>query len=136
MYYVYKDFPLVSLHPQAGLAAEAAKCAGDQGRYWDMHHKLFQNPQAWDTTEATALNSFQRYADELRLDGVMLRRCVEQGIYTDAVRRNFDEGRRLGVGGTPTFMIGDKLLVGAQPTEVFREVLDQELAEAGRGGTD
>ncbi len=57
-----------------------------------MHHKLFHNSQEWDTTEEAALNSFERYADELGVDGAALRRCVEQGMYADAVQRNFEKG--------------------------------------------
>jgi len=57
-------------------------------------------------------------------------------MYAEAVQRNFDEGRRLGSGGTPAFVIDGKLLVGAQPTEVFRRVLDQALKEAGAGGRE
>jgi len=127
VYYVYKDFPLVSLHPQAGLAAQAAECAGDQGRYWKLHHKLFDNPQAWDTSSDEAIRSFRRYAEQLGIDGIEMEQCLVQGRYADAVQRNFDEGRRLGITGTPAFIINGKLLAGAHPTEVFTKVLDREL---------
>jgi protein-disulfide isomerase len=128
VYYVYKDFPIVNNHPQAALAAEAAECAGDQDKYWDMHDQLFAQPEEWDTTPEDARSSFRRYAEVLALNADDLLRCVDEGRYREEVQADFDEAVGLGLNGTPAFIINGKLLVGAQPAEVFVEVLDQELA--------
>jgi protein-disulfide isomerase len=127
VYYVFKDFPILSNHPQAALAAEAAECAGDQGKYWEMHGKLFAQPEEWDTTSEEARISFQRYAGVLDLDATDLLACIDEGRYSDEVAGDFEEARQLGLNGTPAFIINGKLLSGAQPTEVFAQVLDQEL---------
>ena len=127
MYYIYKDFPLTQAHPQAHLAAEAAECAGEQGKYWEMHSALFASPSEWDTTEQAARSSFDRYAGEIGLDPGAFGACMAEGRYRANVEANFAEGRRLGIGGTPVFIINGKLLTGAQPTDVFKRAFDREL---------
>ena len=128
VYYVFKDFPIVQLHPQAELAAQAAECAGDQGQYWQMHGQLFAEPSEWDTTPEAAQESFRRYAAALGLDSAELLHCIDQGRYADEVQRDMTEGRTLGLTGTPAFIINGKLLSGARPTEQFIRVLDRELS--------
>ena len=126
---MYKDFPIVSNHPQAADAAEAAQCAGEQDAYWEMHERLFAQPEEWDTTQDAARASFERYADELDLDADALRSCLDDERYAADVQANFEEAAGLGLTGTPSFIINGKLLVGAHPTETWIEILDQELAE-------
>ena len=127
MYYVYKDFPILQSHPQAGLAAEAAECAGEQGKYWEMHGALFAEPSAWDTTEESARETFRGYAETIGLETAPFEACFEEGRYGANVQANMAEGRYLGVTGTPAFVINGKLLAGAQPTEVFQQVIEREL---------
>ncbi len=127
MYYVYKDFPIMQLHPQAHIAAEAAECAGEQGAYWRMHRTLFAAPSEWDTTEEAARAAFTRYAVDLGLDGARFDSCMAGGGYQPDILANMAEGRRLGVTGTPAFIVNGKIMAGAQETEVFRRVLDREL---------
>ncbi len=131
---MYKDFPIVELHPQAHLAAEAAECAGEQGEYWEMHTTLFASSSDWDTTEATAREAFAGYATRLGLETEQFAACLAEGRYRDNVDANLAEGRRLGVTGTPAFVINGKFLGGAQPTEIFKRVIDRELNSLG-GGT-
>jgi protein-disulfide isomerase len=126
---VYKDFPIVQLHPQASIAAEAAECAGEQGQYWPMHAVLFAEPSEWDTTEDIARAAFAEYASGIGLDTARFDACMAEGRYRPAVEANIAEGRRMGVTGTPAFIINGKILAGAQPTEVFRRVLDRELKQ-------
>lgn len=127
VYYVYKDFPILTTHPQAEYAAQAAECAGDQNKYWAMHDQLFARPGEWDTTTRVALDAFNRYADAIGLDRVAFQQCLTDGRYRTEVQRDFNEGRRLGITGTPSFIINGKLLSGARPFEQFEQVLDQEL---------
>ena len=124
---MYKDFPIVQLHPQAHIAAEAAECAGEQGGYWRMHGALFAAPSEWDTTGEAARAAFKRYAADLGLDGARFDSCMAEGRYQPDILANIAEGRRLGVTGTPAFIVNGKIMAGAQETEVFRRVLDREL---------
>lgn len=124
----------MELHPQAHLAAEAAECAGEQGQYWEMHTILFASPSDWDTTEAAAREAFAGYATQLGLETEQFAACMSESRYRDNVDANLAEGRRLGVTGTPAFVINGKFLGGAQPTEIFKRVIDRELSLL-EGGT-
>jgi protein-disulfide isomerase len=130
VYYVFKDFPIRELHPQARLAAEAAECAGAQGGYWPMHDQLFAEPSEWDGGSAeTAEASFRRYAERIGLDRAAFEQCLASDQFTDEIQRDYDEARALGLTGTPAFVINGKLLSGARPIQQFSSVLDGELAQ-------
>lgn len=131
VYYVYKDLPVTSR--QGALAAQAAECGGAQGRYWALHDALFDAPEAWDGEDADALARIRAAAAEVGLDPVALEACVAQGDQLPNVDRNVAEAQRLQLYGTPAFLVNAKLLAGAQPIDIWREVLDRELAAlAGR----
>ncbi len=121
----YKDYPLSSLHPTAQKAAEAARCAGEQGKYWEMHDLLFVKQSEWAPLGVTKLKD---YAPTLGLDLQTFSSCIDSGKYTSAVQKDFSEGSSLGVSGTPTFFVNGIGLVGAQPYAVFQQVIEQELA--------
>jgi protein-disulfide isomerase len=124
----YRDFPLDSIHPQARRAAEAARCAQDQGKFWEYHDVLFtQSPQL-------ALEDLQRYAGQAGLDATKFDSCLAAGVHKAAVQRDLDEGNRLGITGTPAFFINGRTLTGAQPLEAFTRLIDQELAGAAASG--
>ena len=123
---IWKDFPLTSIHPNAFKASEAAHCAGDQGKYWEMHDRMFANQQALDVA------ALKKSAADLGLDADKFATCLDAGKYTDKVRAGMQEGTALGVGSTPTVFINGRLLTGAQPYEAFRQIIDDELQRAGR----
>ncbi len=123
---VWKDFPLTQIHPQAFNAAEAAHCAGDGGRYWDYHDRLFANPQALQPED------LRQYAREVGLDAEAFDVCLRSSKYADRVRAGLEQGTRLGVNSTPTVYINGRLLSGAQPYEVFAAVIDEELSRLGQ----
>jgi len=131
LYYVFKDFPVVELHPQAMLAAQAAECAGEQGRYWEYHNQLFADPSEWEAGPQAALDTFGRYADVLELDAEALRTCVSDGRYAQEVGADYAEARALGLTGTPAFIINGKLLSGARAPEQFVLLLEREVERAG-----
>ena len=131
VFYVFKDYPIVQLHPQADLAAEAAECVGRQGAYWKMHELLFANQSSWDTTSDVARTSFDKYVVQLKLDQKAYDSCMSQGQTQANVARNIAEGQHLGINGTPSFVINGKLLSGAQPTETFQRIFDRELKALG-----
>jgi len=123
---VYKDMPIDSLHPQARAAAESARCAGEQGKFWEFHDKVYTGE-----SDATA-PTMQRYAQELGLDAAKFEACRSTRKYQPQVQADSVEGARLGVTGTPGFFINGRFLSGAVPLESFITIIDEEL-EAGRG---
>ena len=123
---VFKDLPLDSLHPQARQAAEASRCAGDQGKFWPFHDKLFE--RAPDASPAT----LAAIATEVGLDVAAFDRCVASGTHREAVQRDVTEAMGLGASGTPAFFVNGRFLSGAQPFEAFVRVIDDELQKSGR----
>jgi protein-disulfide isomerase len=120
--HVYRDFPVEKTHPQAGEAAEAARCAHDQGKFWQYHDLLFTNaPKAGP-------EDLRRYAEQAALDVPTFERCVSSGVHRTKVQRDVEDGRRLGITGTPAFFINGRPLTGAQPLEAFARVIEEELA--------
>jgi protein-disulfide isomerase len=120
--FVYRDFPLESIHANAKPAAEAANCANEQGEFWEYHDKLFSmelglSPEA-----------YQEYATQLGLDIDEFQECFESGRYQEEVQLDFEFAANLGVRSTPTFFVNGIAVVGAQPFEVFQQVIEKELA--------
>jgi protein-disulfide isomerase len=127
--YVVKDFPLPS-HPNAAIAAEAARCAGAQGSYWPMHDLLFNRQREWAPQDSEqVLDTFVEYAGELTLDAVAFRECLEMGEFGELVRQDVWEGEQAGVQGTPSFRINGQLIRGAYPFETFQEMIEADLAK-------
>lgn len=120
---VYKDFPL-SIHSHAQKAAEAARCvlAQDKGKYWDYHDMLFAKNSALELT------NLKQYAADLQIDTAKFNECLDSGAYAEAVNQDMADGVKVGVSGTPAFLINGRFLSGAQPFSAFQEVIDEELA--------
>jgi len=118
---VYRHFPLTSIHPDAFPAAEAAMCAGDQNAYWQFHEKLF-------SSSALGSNVYSQYAQELGLDMTAFESCITEQKFKEAVQADLDFAVDLGVRSTPTFFINGLAIVGAQPLDIFKQVIDKELA--------
>lgn len=118
--YALKDFPL-SFHKDAQKAHEAAHCAGDQDKYWDMNKKLFANQQAISMTD------LQKYGKEIGLDMNKFDKCLSSNKYAETVRKNIAEGSAAGVTGTPAFFVNGIMISGARPFADFKELIDAEL---------
>lgn len=130
--YVFKDFPLPS-HSNATMAAEAAHCAGAQGAYWPMHDLLFDLQKQWSPQDSVQLlDTFVGYAEDLALDPVAFRQCLDSGEFSELVRLDAWEGGQAGVQGTPSFRINGQIIRGAYPFETFRELIEAELEEMGQ----
>lgn len=119
---VYRDFPLSSIHSEATGAAEAAACANEQGKFWEYHDKTFQNQQALGAA------NYQQWAKDLGLNATAFNQCVDTRKYADEVQKDFNDGRKAGVSGTPTFFINGKMVVGALPIEEFESAIEEALA--------
>ena len=128
--YVFRDFPL-AFHKQAFKAAEAAHCAGDQGKFWEMHDTLFQNQSA------LAPEQLAGHAEALGLDGSAFRTCLDSGRHAADVNKDLADGGAAGVTGTPAFLVGViqpdgrvkvvKRLSGARPYADFKAAIDGAL---------
>ena len=118
---IYRDFPL-SFHPQAQKAAEAAECAGEQDKYWQMHDKLFTGGVQGGIT------GFKQYAQEIGLDTTKFNQCLDSGAMAAEVQRDFVDGQRAEVQGTPAFFVNGQLVSGAQPFSVFQQIIEAELS--------
>ena len=128
--YVVKDFPLPS-HPNATIAAEAARCAGAQGAYWAMHDLLFDRQKQWSPQgPEQVIDTFLGYAADLQLDPVAFGQCLDSGEFGELVRLDVWEGEQAGVQGTPSFRINGQLIRGAYPFEAFQELIEAELENA------
>src|SRR5688572_3887014 len=133
--YVFRNFPIEGIHPLAFRAHEAAACAAEQGKFWEMHARLFANPKALGAEEL--LN----HAEGIGLEMSRFRACFDSRRLSIRIRQDIAEGRSLGVNGTPMFFVGVtqpedgkvkvlRMLRGAQDFEAFRNAIDGLLAAA------
>jgi protein-disulfide isomerase len=123
----YVNFPLSS-HQFAWPAAESAMCAAAQGKFWEMHDALFSTQEKWEKLPSPAM-----FFDSLaRAQGVDIDRwhqCVQSGKMKPLIQADHDRAETAGASATPSFMIGDKLLEGAQPMEQIRRAVDSAMAK-------
>ena len=117
---VFKDFPLPN-HAQAPKAHEAAHCAGEQGKYWEMHDRIFAYQSAMQVV------NLQQHAVALTLDATKFGQCLDSGKFASAIAADMKIGEQLGVNSTPTMYINGRAAIGAQPFEYFKSVIDEEL---------
>jgi protein-disulfide isomerase len=116
---VYKDFPL-PMHPLAAKAAEAAHCAGDQGKFWEFHDALFQ-------TKRMQSSDLKQEAITLKLDPARFQQCMDSSEQAAAVKKDAQEGQRLGILGTPSFFVNGHFMSGAVSYAKLRDAVTQEL---------
>jgi len=119
---VFRDLPLVNLHQHAEKAAEAARCAEDQGKFWEMHDKLFGEGVG------NGITTFKQYASDLGLDTAKFNQCLDSGVKKADVDKDAAAGSKYGITGTPSFIIEQQLLVGAQPYSKFEQALNSAAA--------
>jgi protein-disulfide isomerase len=135
--YVFRDFPIDSLHPQAAKGHEAVNCAGEQGRYWEMWERLFANPRQMSPPELV------EHGRAVGVDPVRLKQCLDSGKYTAAVNASVQEAVNLGATGTPIIFLGltepgsntvkaVRVIRGAYPFERFKQVIDSLLTQSSQ----
>jgi protein-disulfide isomerase len=129
----YRDFPLDQIHPHARLVAHAAACAADQGKYWDMHRRIYRGQPEW-SVQRDASGTLRRYARELGLDLAAYDSCMEMAKYAGRIEASKREGERLGVPSTPTFLINGRLYsgMGTVTYDVLKGMLDSLARVAAR----
>jgi len=118
----YRDLPLQEIHPQAELAAEASRCAGEQGKFWEYHDLLFQNQNRLHR------EGLMELARDLKLDEKQFDSCLSSGKYKSQVEEDRQAGLRTGVNGTPGFFINGNIVSGNQPQDSFEKIIEAELA--------
>ena len=121
--FVYRHLAILGEHSLQ--AAQAVECAGEQGRFWEYHDKLFASQGPFAFTKAR----LKRYALELDLSVEAFGQCLESGRYAEKVEGETGVGELLGARGTPTFFINGRMVVGAQPFEVFQAVIEKALRQ-------
>ena len=130
---VFRDFPIQSIHPNALPASVAAECANEQGKFKEMHDKLFEKQNEWSNqTTDNVIITFNQYAFEMGLEEKRFEDCLKNGKYIEEIQKDLDDGRTYGISGTPGFFVGnDQIgfieLKGAQPFENFKKVIDSQL---------
>lgn len=104
--FYYRDLPQIEIHDKAMLASHTARCANEQGKFWEMHNKLYKNHNSWSLLSvSSAKQRFQDYANELGLDLAMFNSCVDSEKYKNEINLDMQDATRLGISGTPTFVV-------------------------------
>jgi len=125
--FVYRDLPL-AIHPSAMPAAQATECAEEQGKFWEMHDKIFEEQDKLGRgTVQFSVGDLKRWAGEIRLDTSDFNSCLDSEKYKGEVENDLNDGRLVGVSGTPSIFVNGRLVVGAQPFSVFQSLIEGEL---------
>ncbi len=123
--FVFRQFPLSKLHPQAEKAAEASECAAEQGMFWEAIERLYAEQAD------LSVDALKRYARELGLDQSRFNQCLDSGEAVSRIKQDLADGRALKVPGTPTYFIGRRMIVQPLDFATFSQLVEQELAGAG-----
>jgi protein-disulfide isomerase len=131
IHFVFKNFPLTTIHPWAEDAALASECAFQQGNdaFWAMYNGLFT--KQGEITKDNLKDKVTEIAQAANLDTAKLQDCIDGKKALDAVKADADEATALGVNSTPTFFVNGRRLTGAQTYESFKQAIDQELGNKG-----
>lgn len=126
---LFKNFPL-SNHKAAPIAHNAALCAANEGEFWNYHDLLFGKQSEWMGKSDKEVNELMKgYANDLSLNIENFSKCLESKQYNHYISTDKSEGMSRGVNGTPTFIIGENIIVGAQPFESFKAVIEEEQSK-------
>jgi protein-disulfide isomerase/Skp family chaperone for outer membrane proteins len=129
--FVFRQFPLTSIHPYAQKAAEASLCANDQKSFWEFHDSMYSNQ------ERLSVDDLKKRASDLKLNTSVFNACLDSGEKVNAVKKDLEEGQMAGVTGTPAMFINGRYLSGNQPYADIRDVIEDELqrqAQSKEGG--
>ena len=123
--YVVRHFPLVSMHPEAVKAAEAAECAAVDGRFFEFNDLMMRGVPSLD------IESLKQYAVDIGVNATEFNRCLDSGTKAAVVQQDLRDGYMLGVRGTPNFFVNGYALQGAQPIDVFSAYIEAAMAAGG-----
>ncbi len=117
---------LAFLGPESTWAAEASECAAEQGKFWEYHDNLYAS-QAGENQGAFSKDHLKEFAKALNLDSQKFNECLDSGKYSDLVKNQTALARQLGITSTPAFIINGQIVLGAQPYEVFQQIIEGEI---------
>jgi len=133
--FVYRDFPITSIHSNAMSTALAGEYADDQEKFWEIHDMIFENQRTWQGLEITkSVSLLKQYTSEIGLNAKEFVSCMDSGKYLDEIRNDLDKGRAYSVTGTSGFFIGNEeigftKLIGFQPFSSFQKIIEQQLVQ-------
>lgn len=119
----YRDFPLDNIHKNARLAAHAAACASDQGKYWELHRMIYDRHGEWALTNRDMTGKFHQFAVDAGLNGSAYDDCMSSAKFAGRIEASFQEGQKLGVPATPSFLIGNRLYPSALSSDSIRALV-------------
>ena len=122
--FVVRNFPL---HGNSVLAAKSAEAAGEQGKFWEMYAKLFENQREWGEKQTPQTELFRKYAQEIGLDMTAFNAVISSPKYEDKIARDKNDGVSAGVQGTPTFYLNGKVVRGVPSYATLKQLIDTEL---------
>ena len=125
--WVYRDFPLDQIHVYTRLASHAAACADEQGRFWQMKQKLYNYQSSWSFGTGQ-MGKFKDYAQAAGLNVDQWQGCMESAKFAGRIQASYEEGGRLGVNSTPSFLIGGRIYPGVQGSDAIRRAVDSMIA--------
>jgi protein-disulfide isomerase len=125
--WVYRDYPLDQIHPYTRLASHAAACADEQGKFWQMKQKLYNYQASWSFGTGQ-MGKFREYAKAAGADADQWQACMESARYAGRIQASYEEGSRLGVNSTPSFLVGGRIYPGVQGSDAIRRTVDSMIA--------
>ena len=131
--WIYKDWPIDGAHRYARLAMHAAACADDQGKFWPMKSRLFAYQFQWSFGSGQ-YGKFRDYAKSVGVDAGQWDACMQSAKHAGRIQATSEEGARLGVNSTPTFLIAGRLILGVQGSDQLRHTVDSLIAARPAGG--
>lgn len=129
--FVFRHFPIISSHPNAFAAARAAEAASNQGKFWEMHDKLFETQQAWGQTAANQQSLFESYAEELGLNMEQFKQDYASQAVADRINRDVSSAKQFGISGTPTFILNGEKIQNPADVEAFSKLLNDAISKTG-----
>ncbi len=126
--FVFRNFPLDTIHPNAHISAEAAEASGAQGKYWEMHNMLYEKQSEWAASTAP-IDIFVRYAQEIGLNVDQFKLAVEQRLYADVINTDYKDGEAVQVNSTPTFFVNGTKQNKVLQRDELKALIDAELAK-------
>ena len=127
---VFRDFPIVQIHPEALLAAMAVDCAGEQNKYWEYHDKVFREQyNKGDDLIRFKAADLKKWAKDIKLEPAAFDQCLDSEKYKDEVLKDKADADAVSVQGTPTFFINGRVIGGAQGYPAFKKLIDDLLKE-------
>lgn len=128
IYFQFRNFPLYQIHPNAIAGARAAEAADLQGKYWQMHDKLYENQQVW-ANEQNPLPDFENYAKQLGMNVTKFDKDFKSSLVNDRIQADLNEGNKLGIDSTPTFFINGNKISNPNSVDDFKKVIDNAIKQ-------